>query len=91
VDDDVPQIDQDPPAVVIPFGSSDRETVVAGGLRDRVGDRASLDFRAASDDHERVGDDGAALEIEDREIFALLVFGGGTDGCEEVRQCRAFQ
>jgi hypothetical protein len=86
VGDDRPQIDQDPAAVAVALGSGDGVTVFARGLDDRVGDRASLDLRAAGGDDERVGDDGAAVEVEDRDVLGFLVLGGGADDVDEFRQ-----
>ena len=70
-------IDQDPAAVGVAFGTRDREAGRAGLRDDCVRDRARLDFRAAGDDDERIGNDGPAIEVQDRDILALFVFGGG--------------
>jgi hypothetical protein len=75
------EIDQYPAAVVIAFRAGNSEAGAADGLDDRVGDRPGLDLRAAGHDDERIGNDRAALEIQDREIFAFLVFGRTADGC----------
>jgi len=80
------EIDQDPAAVGIPLGARDRQTVLANALGDRIGDRARLDGRAAGDDDERVSDDRSAVEIEDGDVLALFVFGGGADDVDEFRQ-----
>ena len=82
----VAEIDQDPAAVAIALGARDVEAVFARGVGDRIGDRARLDFRAAGDDDERVGDDGPAVEVEDGDIFAFFVFGCGADDVDEFRQ-----
>ncbi len=84
--DDRPQIDQDPAAVVIALGPGDRVAVLPRGLDDRVGDRPGLDLRAAGGDDERVGDDGAAIEVENGDVLAFFVFGGGADDVDEFRQ-----
>ena len=79
-------VDQDPAAVGVPLGARDREPILAGRLDDRVGDRSRLNLRAARDDDERVGDDGTPIEVEDGDILAFLVFGGGADDVDEFRQ-----
>ena len=84
--DDRTKIDQDPPAVGVTLRTGDRKAVVANRLGDRVGDRAGLDLRAAGGDDERVGDDGAAIEVEDGDVLAFFVFGGGADDVDEFRQ-----
>jgi hypothetical protein len=71
------EVDQDPAAVLIALGAGDREAVFPRCIGDRIGDRARLDFRAAGDDDERIGDDGPAVEVQDGDILAFLVFGGG--------------
>jgi hypothetical protein len=80
------QIDQDPAAVAVALGSGNGITVFARRLDDRVGNRAGLDLRAPGGDDERVGDDGAAVEVEDRDVLGFLVFGGGADDVDEFRQ-----
>jgi hypothetical protein len=62
------------------------EPVLAGCVGDRIGDRAGLDFRAAGNDDERIGNDGPAVEVQDGDILAFLVFGGGADDVDEFRQ-----
>ena len=84
--DDRAQVDQDPAAVGIPLRTGDRKAVFTGGLADRVGDRPRLNLRAAGNDYEGVGDDGPALQLEDGDVFAFLVFGGGADDVDEFRQ-----
>ncbi len=83
---DRPEIDQNPAAVVVAFGSGNREAVAARCFGNRVGDRARLDFRSAGHDDERVGDDRATLEVENREIFAFLVVDRTLDGGKEFGQ-----
>jgi hypothetical protein len=61
--DDVGEIDEDPSAVVVALGARNVEPVLFRGVDDRVGDRTRLNFRAARDDDERIGDGGPALEI----------------------------
>ncbi len=87
VDDDVAQIDEDPAAVAVALGARDRAAVGAYGLGDRVGDGAGLDVGAARRDDERVGDDRAALEGKDDDVFGFAVFGGGADDIDQVSQC----
>src|SRR6185312_4503262 len=81
-----PEIDQNPAAVRIPLGARDAEAVLPGRFGDRVGNRAGLDLRAPGDHHERIGNDGAAGQIEDRDVLAFFLFGGGADDVDEFRQ-----
>jgi len=80
------EADQHPAAVGVPLGARDRQAVLANALGDRIGDRARLDGRAAGDDDELVGDDGPPVEIEDGDVLAFFVFGGGADDVDEFRQ-----
>ena len=75
--DDRAEIDQDPAAVLIALGAGDREAIFPRRIGDRVGDRTRLNFRAAGNDDERIGDDGPAVEVKDGDILTFLVFGGG--------------
>jgi hypothetical protein len=84
--DHVAEVDQDPAAVGVAFGARDLASVVACALRNRVGDGTRLDDRAPGDDDECVGDDGPPIEVEDGDVFALFVFGGGADEFDEIRQ-----
>jgi hypothetical protein len=77
VRDDIAEIDQDPAAVGVALGTGDRKAVFPHCVGNRIGDRARLDFRAAGNDDERIGNDGPAIEVQDRDILALFVFGGG--------------
>jgi hypothetical protein len=84
--DDRTQIDQDPAALSVPLRTRHREAVLARRIGNRVGDRPRLNFRAPGDDDERIGNDGPAVEVEDGDILAFLVFGGGADDVDEFRQ-----
>jgi hypothetical protein len=86
VRDDRAEVDQDPAAVRVPLRTRDRKAVLTNGIRNGIGDRARLNFRAPGDDDERIGNDGPAVQIEDRDVLALLVFGGGADDVDEFRQ-----
>ena len=86
VDDDRAEVDEDPAAVVVAFRAGDREAGAADRFDDGIGDRPGLDFRAAGDDRERIGDDRAPFEIEKGEVFAFFVFRGIADGCQEIGQ-----
>ena len=90
VNDDRAEIDEDPAAVAIPLGARDRESIRARGLGNRVGDRARLDFRAPRHNDERIGYDRAALEIDDRDVLAFFIVGGGMNGSQKIRQCESF-
>jgi hypothetical protein len=86
VGDDIAEVDQNPAAVGVALGTGDRKAILPHRIRDRIGDRAGLNFRAAGDDDERIGNDGPALEVQDGDILAFLVFGGGADDVDEFRQ-----
>ena len=83
---DIAEIDQDPAAVGVSLRTGDLEAVLADRVGDRIGNRAGLDFRAAGNDDERIGNDGPAIEVQDGDILAFLVFGGGADDVDEFRQ-----
>jgi hypothetical protein len=86
VRDDRTEIDQDPTAIGVPLRTRHPESVLAGGVRDGVGDRSRLNFRAPGDDDERIGNDGPAVQVEDRDVLSFFVFGGGADDVDEFRQ-----
>jgi hypothetical protein len=48
-----------------------------------------LNFRAPRHDDEGIGNDCAALEIDDRNILAFFVVGGGVNGSQKIRQCES--
>lgn len=86
MDDDGAEIDQNPAAVIIAFGPGDGEAGAANRLDDRIGDGPGLNLGPPGDDDEGVGNDRAAFEIEERELFAFFVFRRGADGCQEIGQ-----
>ena len=86
--DDAAEIDQDPTAFGIALRARDAIAGFPRAFDDRVGDRSRLHVRAAVYDNERIGENGAASQIEDGEVFAFFLFRCVTNDVNETRLMR---
>lgn len=83
------EIDQNPAAVGVPFGSCDAEPGPFDRFDDSVGDRTRLNLRSSRGENERVRNDGASLERQDDDVFGLLVECRGMDDVDQIGQVGA--
>src|SRR3954470_24559014 len=72
VDDDVPEIEQHPPAAPGTLGADRRVPRLAQRLVDPVGDRLQLPLVVARADHEEVGVARVLAQIDDRDVRRFL-------------------
>lgn len=72
VDDDVAEVDEDPSSVGVSFDPRNCVRRCFGRLDDRIGNGARLNFGAARDDDEGVGQNRTPAHVDRDGVFAFL-------------------
>lgn len=73
VDDDRPQIDQDPVPVAVALDACDSVSAQFRHFDDAVGDRARLNFGTSGHKYENVGQDRSRADVDRDKVFALFI------------------
>ena len=75
MDNDVDEVNDDPPALLETVAAQDRETLLAAESLDFVADRADLLLTGAGADDEVLGDGTAVDQFKDNHISAMTIVG----------------
>ena len=79
-------VQENPSTVSVAFNSGSAEAAVAQRQRNRIGDGPRLNFRAAGCDHERIGEDAFADEVDRLNVFSLLIERRLAHGLKQIGQ-----
>ncbi len=86
MDDDIKQIDQQPPPGFLSLDVADFDLVTLAGPPDALRNRAELSRALSGREQKEIRQGAHSTQVENHDLFSVLIFKNlGTKGCQSFR------